>query len=120
LRNQEVEQYLILENLVITGEKSRTVPTVTNTQFIRFDSQNYTLLYLSNQYIVSMLDIGIGLLSKFNGDNLLIPGEGPPLFAVFKRLLHGIRYRELLAILPTTIKDKEAFVAELWQNGVIL
>ena len=93
---------------------------IARTQFIRFSELNYRLLFLSSSCIVRRLDTGVVIENHLSGDSHFLPNAGYDLFGAFERLLHGISYEDLLALLSSRVEDAESFIAELWQKGVIL
>lgn len=99
---------------------SKKAPTLRNSQLISFNSRNYELLYLNSDYLIIPMENGIGLKSHVSDLKYMIPVSCTSLLPVFELLLHGLSYENLLSALPAEIENREEFVADLWQRGILL
>lgn len=93
---------------------------VFNKKLLLFHKNNYQLHYLSSRYHIRIVDTGVCLIDQASDDAIHITGSGTDLFEFFGALLNGKSYTELLLMIPSCVEDKEGFLAELWQKGVIL
>lgn len=91
-----------------------------NTKLIRFTIENYRNIFLSSSYQVSPSDSGVVLQSNNGEEGYIIQGNRDELMSFFLTLIGGVGYEAIWETIPNNIDDKESFIAELWQRGIIL
>lgn len=95
--------------------------TISGTKLLVFTEDNYSRHFLSSQFEVVVLNEGyIYVVNRLTDEAFQIPGTEAEFRQFFGGLLSGKTFEELLMAVPQSIDDKEAFLAELWQKGVIL